>query len=60
MLLKNYSVIEHEEFFKNSVTPKVIISFKENEQTVIVDEITFFTDIIVEQYLIERSMGLDD
>ena len=60
MLLKNYSVIENEEFFKNSVTPKVIISFKENEQTVIVDEITFFTDIIVEQYLIERSMGLDD
>lgn len=60
MLLKNYSIIENEEFFKNSVTPKVIISFKENEQTVVVDEITFFTDIIVEQYLIERSMGLDD
>ena len=60
MLLKNYSVIENEEFFKNSVTPKVITSFKENEQTVVVDEITFFTDVIVEQYLVERSMGLND
>lgn len=60
MLLKNYSIIENEEFFKNSVTPKVITSFKENEQTVVVDEITFFTDIIVEQYLVERSMGLNE
>ena len=48
MLLKNSSIIENEDFFKNSVTPTVIVEFKENQQTIIVDDITFFTDVIVE------------
>ena len=60
LLLRNSSILDNEDFFRESVTPTVIVGFKENEQTIIVDEINFFSDIIVEQYLLERSMGLDD
>lgn len=60
MLLKNSSIIDNEDFFKDSVTPKVIGKFKEQSQAIVVDEISFFTETIVEQYLLERSMGLDD
>lgn len=60
LLLRNSSIIDNEDFFKESVTPTVIVGFKENQQTIVVDEVTFFTDVIVEQYLLERSMGLDD
>lgn len=60
LLLRNSSVIENKAFFANSITPKVIGEFKENEHTVVIDEVQFFTEVIVEQYLLERSMGLDD
>jgi type I restriction enzyme R subunit len=60
MLLKRYTLIENEEFFKDTVRPEVVTEFKENQEPIIVDEVNFFTDIIVETYLLERSMGLDE
>lgn len=60
LLLKRYTLLENEDYFKETVRPEVVKEFKNNGNTIIVDEVNFFTDIIVDTYLIERSLGLDD
>ena len=60
MILKNNNLMDTESYFKHEVGRLVIDEYDKYNFTIIQDEITFFADLIVENYLLERSLGLDD
>lgn len=60
MILKRYDILDNESFFKQSIMTYTVNEFEENNLAVIVDEIQFFADVIVDNYLFERSMMNND
>ena len=57
MLLRKYDVMDNEEFFKKSIMPNVADEFDDHNLTIEIDEITFFTNLIVDMYLFERKLN---
>ncbi len=58
MLLRKYDIMDNESFFKHSIMPYAMTEFDDHNIPVVVDEVTFFTDVIVETYLAERKFQL--
>lgn len=60
MLLRKYDVMDNEVFFKRSIMPDVVEEFEGHNLTIEIDEITFFTDLIVDMYLLERKLNSNE
>ena len=60
LILKNSNIMDNESYFKHEVGILVIDEYEEYQFTLVQDEIHFFADLIVENYLLERSLGLND
>src|SRR5574344_360762 len=56
MILKRYDILDNESFFKQSIKTYTVNEFEEHNITIIVDDVQFFADVIVDNYLFERSM----
>jgi type I restriction enzyme R subunit len=57
LLLRQYEIMDNEPFFKQTIKPLAYKELDENNRTNIVDEVTFFTDLIVDTYLFERRIN---
>ena len=60
MLLRKYDVMDNEMFFKRAIMPNVVEEFEDHNLTIEIDEITFFTDLIVDMYLLERKLNSNE
>lgn len=60
LILKNSNIMDNESYFKHEVGTLIINEYEEYKFTLIQDEIIFFADLIVENYLLERSLGFDE
>lgn len=60
LILKNSNIMDNESYFKHEVGTLVIEEYEEYKFTLIQDEIIFFAELIVENYLLERSLGFDE
>lgn len=60
MILKRYDILDNESFFKQSIKTYTVNEFEEHNITIIVDDVQFFADVIVDNYLFERSMINND
>lgn len=58
ILLRKYDIMDTESFFKQTITPMTIDEFESHNVTIVIDEIKFFTEVIVDTYLAERSINL--
>ena len=57
MLLRRFDIMDNESYFKNAIKPITVDELENHNRTEIIDEVEFFTDIIVESYLAERRMN---
>ena len=59
MLLKRYDIMDNESYFKNAIKPIAVEELENHNipSTEIIDDVEFFTDLIVENYLAERMMN---
>lgn len=59
MLLKRYDIMDNESYFKNAIKPIAVEELENHDipETEIIDDVEFFTDLIVENYLAERMMN---
>ena len=58
ILLRKYDIMDTESYFKQTITPMTIDEFDNHNITIVIDEIKFFTEVIVDTYLAERSLNL--
>ena len=58
ILLRKFDIMDTESYFKQTITPMTIDEFEEYNVPIVIDEIQFFTEVIVETYLAERSINL--
>jgi hypothetical protein len=49
--------MDNESYFKQIITPFTLNELESHNRTEIIDEVEFFTDLIVETYLYERGMN---
>lgn len=56
ILLRKYDIMDTEAFFKQTILPLTINEFDEHNIPIVIDEVQFFTDVIVDTYLFERSL----
>lgn len=57
LLLRRYDIMDNESYFKQIITPLTVSELESHNRTEIIDEVEFFTDLIVETYLYERGMN---
>lgn len=57
LLLRRYDIMDNESYFKQIITPFTLNELESHNRTEIIDEVEFFTDLIVETYLYERGMN---
>ena len=57
MLLRRFDIMDNESYFKNAIKPITVDELEKHNRTEIIDEVEFFTDLIVESYLFERRMN---
>ena len=57
MLLRRFDIMDNESYFKNAIKPITVDELENHNRTEIIDEVEFFTDLIVESYLAERRMN---
>jgi type I restriction enzyme, R subunit len=57
MLLKRYDIMDNESYFKNTIIPLTVEELENHNipETEIIDDVEFFTNLIVENYLFERK-----
>ena len=60
LILKRYDILDNESFFKQNIMTYTVNEMESHNRTIVVDEIKFFTDLIVDNYLLERSMINND
>lgn len=60
MLLRRFDIMDNESYFKNAIKPITVEELENHERTEIIDEVEFFTDLIVETYLFERRMNSNE
>lgn len=58
ILLRKYDIMDTESYFKQTIMPMTLDEFDKHNITIIIDEVQFFTEVIVETYLAERSLNL--
>lgn len=57
LLLRRYDIMDNESYFKQIITPITVDELESHNRTEIINEVEFFTDIIVETYLYERGIN---
>ncbi len=57
LLLKRYDIMDNESFFKREITPITVEELENHNRVEIIDEVEFFTELIVETYLFERRVN---
>ena len=57
LLLRRFDIMDNESYFKNTIKPLAVEELENYNRTEIIDEVEFFTDLIVENYLFERRMN---
>lgn len=57
LLLRRFDIMDNESYFKNTIKPLAVEELENYNRTEIIDEVEFFTDLIVENYLLERRMN---
>ena len=57
LLLKRYDIMDNESFFKKEITPITVEELENHNRVEIIDEVEFFTELIVETYLLERRLN---
>lgn len=58
ILLRKYDIMDTESYFKRTIMPMTLDEFDKHNITIVIDEVQFFTEVIVETYLVERSLNL--
>ena len=58
ILLRKYDIMDTESYFKQTIMPMTLDEFDKHNITIVIDEVQFFTEVIVETYLAERSLKL--
>ena len=58
ILLRKYDIMDTESYFKQTIIPMTLDEFDKHNITIVIDEVQFFTEVIVETYLAERSLNL--
>lgn len=58
ILLRKYDIMDTESYFKQTIMPMTLDEFDKHNITIVIDEVQFFTEVIVETYLAERSLNL--
>lgn len=58
ILLRKYDIMDTESYFKKTIIPMTMDEFDKHNITIVIDEVQFFTEVIVETYLAERSLNL--
>lgn len=58
ILLRKYDIMDTESYFKQTIMPMTMDEFDKHNITIVIDEVQFFTEVIVETYLAERSLNL--
>lgn len=58
ILLRKYDIMDTEFYFKQTIMPMTLDEFDKHNITIVIDEVQFFTEVIVETYLAERSLNL--
>lgn len=58
ILLRKYDIMDTESYFKQTIMPMTLDEFDKHNITIVIDEVQFFTEVIVETYLAERSLDL--
>lgn len=56
MLLRRYDIMDNEFYFKNAIKPLMVEELEIHNRVKIIDEVEFFTNLIVETYLFERRL----
>ena len=57
LLLKRFDIMDNESYFKNTIRPMMVNELEIHNRVEIIDEVEFFTNLIVENYLYERRMN---
>lgn len=57
LLLKRFDIMDNESYFKNTIRPMMVNELEIHNRVEIIDEVEFFTNLIVENYLNERRMN---
>lgn len=60
MILRRYDILDNESFFKQSIKTYTVKEMEEHNIAIIVDEVQFLADIIVDNYINERNMNNND
>lgn len=58
ILLRKYDIMDTESYFKQTIMPMTLDEFDKHNIIIVIDEVQFFTEVIVETYLAERSLNL--
>lgn len=58
ILLRKYDIMDTDSYFKQTIMPMTLDEFDKHNITIVIDEVQFFTEVIVETYLAERSLNL--
>ena len=58
ILLRKYDIMDTESYFKQTIMPMTLDEFDKHNITIVIDEVQFFTEVIVETYLAERRLNL--
>ena len=58
ILLRKYDIMDTESYFKQTIMPMTLDEFDKHNITIVIDEVQFFTEVIVETYLAERRLTL--
>lgn len=58
ILLRKYDIMDTESYFKQTIMPMTLDEFDKHNITIVIDEVKFFTEVIVETYLAERRLNL--
>lgn len=58
ILLRKYDIMDTESYFKQTIMPMTLDEFDKHNITIVIDEVQFFTEVIVETYLAERSLNI--
>lgn len=60
LLLKRYDIMDNESYFKQEITPMTVEELENHGRVELIDEVEFFTELIVTNYLFERSIATNE
>ena len=60
LILRQNQVLDNESYFEQTVKMNMVNEMEENNIAIVVEEVDFFTEVIVDNYLYERRMINND